>query len=160
MKLCISIIILIIIILLIVIVCYNYCNTTNTTNKNNFYGSSVINSNICTTNEITKLKVNYVTSNGNMCASNNTNCANVTSIYCTALPNKKIIANITSMVNISKNASTRDIASKTRYKLCPLGFHLQSKSAPHHIKRWTCSPNNLSTIATRADQLYQRSILQ
>ena len=149
--LCISIIIVIIIIILIVIICYN--NTSNCSNcnikKNNFYGSSVINSNICPSNKITKLIVNYVTSNGNICAASDANCMKITSIVCitNTLTTKNIIANVTSMVNISKNASTQ--MTKTRYKQCPIGSHIGANQK--------CSPNNLSTIATRAENLYQRN---
>lgn len=156
-SLCISIIILIIIIILIVIICYsttnsNNCNTITCNNKNNFYGSSVINSNICAPNQITKLNVNYVTSNGNICANTNTNCAKITSISCVTntLTNKNIIANITSMVTVSKNASTRNMVTRSKYKQCPLGSHIGANKK--------CSPNNLSTIATRAENLYQRRI--
>lgn len=151
-SLCISIIILIIIIILIVIICYSTTNRNNCNNKNNFYGSSVINSNICASNQITKLNVNYVTSNGNICANINTNCAKVTSISCVTntLTNKNIIANITSMVTVSKNASTRNMVTRSKYKQCPLGSHINANKK--------CSPNNLSTIATRAENLYQRHI--
>jgi hypothetical protein len=104
---------------------------------------------MCTSNQVTKLNVNYITSNGNICASN-TNCAKVTSISCVpnTLTNKNIIANITSMVTVSKNASTRNMVTRSKYKQCPLGSHIGANKK--------CTPNNLSTIATRAENLYQR----